>query len=162
MELLPKNILVPIDFSDNSKNAFRYALLYAQAFNAKLHVLYVLEPVIYAPDFTLGQIALPAIDTTEVENLSNLELKKLIEELVPKEMTAVPILRLGKPFVEIIDYARESNADLIIISSHGHGSVEHILFGSTSEKVIKKAPCPVLTLRHPMKGFDYRAKTTSN
>lgn len=158
MELSPKNILVPIDFSDNSKNALRYAITFAQAFQSKLHVLYVLEPVIYAPDFTLGQIALPAIDTSEVENLSNQELAKTVEELVPNGMAALTALRLGKPFVEIIDYAREQNTDLIIISTHGHGSVEHILFGSTSEKVIKKAPCPVLTLRHPMKGFDYRAK----
>lgn len=157
MEPLIKNILVPTDFSENSKNALKYACTYALTFHTKLHLLYALEPVIYAPDFTLGQITLPSVDTKELEDLANQELRKLILEIIPPEIISIPVLKLGKPFIEIITYAKVADIDLIIISSHGHGSVEHILFGSTSEKVIKKAPCPVLSVRHPMKGFDYQA-----
>jgi nucleotide-binding universal stress UspA family protein len=66
------------------------------------------------------------------------------------------IIKTGKPFVEIIETAKEENTDLIIIATHGHSGVEHILFGSTAEKVVRKAPCPVLTLREPIKGFNYK------
>ncbi len=69
------------------------------------------------------------------------------------------IVKTGKPFVEIIETAKEEDVDLIIIATHGHSGVEHILFGSTAEKVVRKAPCPVLTLREPIKGFNYKEGT---
>ena len=59
--------------------------------------------------------------------------------------------------MEIIETASEIDADLIIISTHGHTGVEHLLFGSTTEKVVRKAPCPVLTIREPIKGFRFKA-----
>ncbi|MBI1931639.1 MAG: universal stress protein, partial [Ignavibacteriales bacterium] len=65
------------------------------------------------------------------------------------------IIRTGKPFVEINETARELDIDLIIIATHGHTGMEHLLFGSTAEKVVRKAPCPVLTLREPIKGFKF-------
>jgi nucleotide-binding universal stress UspA family protein len=66
------------------------------------------------------------------------------------------LVKTGKPFIEIIETAAEIDADLIIIATHGHSGMEHILFGSTAEKVVRKAPCPVLTLREPVKGFNYK------
>jgi nucleotide-binding universal stress UspA family protein len=66
------------------------------------------------------------------------------------------IIKTGKPFIEIIETATEEDVDLIIIATHGHSGVEHILFGSTAEKVVRKAPCPVLTLREPAKGFRFK------
>jgi nucleotide-binding universal stress UspA family protein len=67
------------------------------------------------------------------------------------------VIKTGKPFVEIVETAAEEDIDLIIIASHGHTGVEHLLFGSTAEKVIRKAPCPVLTLREPVKGYKFKA-----
>jgi nucleotide-binding universal stress UspA family protein len=149
-----KRVLVPIDFSDYSKNSLKYAVKFVKSFNAELFLIYVVEPVIYPPDFSMGQIAIPAIDT-EVDKRANEELTTLAKTEIPAEVKCKCIIKTGKPFLEIIETAKEENIDLIIIASHGHTGVEHILFGSTAEKVVRKAPCPVLTLRDPVKGYEY-------
>jgi nucleotide-binding universal stress UspA family protein len=69
------------------------------------------------------------------------------------------VIKTGKPFVEINETASELDIDLIIIATHGHTGMEHLLFGSTAEKVVRKAPCPVLTLREPVKGFKFNDQT---
>lgn len=148
-----RKILVPIDFSDYSKNALRYAQDFARVYNAKLYLVYVIEPVIYPADFSMGQVALPSMDI-EMNTRAKEELDNLAKKELP-EMEAKTIIKTGKPFVEIIETASEEDVDLIIIATHGHTGVEHILFGSTAEKVVRKAPCPVLTLREPIKGFKY-------
>ena len=86
----------------------------------------------------------------------NLLLDKLAKTEISSDVNVKTIIKTGKPFVEIIDTATEENIDLIIIATHGHSGVEHILFGSTAEKVVRKASCPVLTLREPIKGFNYK------
>ena len=131
MELKINKVLVPIDFSDYSKSSLKYAVNFAKLFKAHLSLVYVVEPVVYPPDFSMGQIAIPSINVDV-------------------------IVKTGKPFIEIIETAKEENVDLIIIATHGHTGMEHILFGSTAEKVVRKAPCPVLTLRDPSKGFNYK------
>ena len=156
MEPQIKKILVPIDFSDYSKNALKYATSFAQMFTAKMFLIYVVEPVIYPADFSMGQVALPSMDID-----MNTRAKEELDNLAKKEITGLEVeclIKTGKPFVEIIDTASEENIDLIIIATHGHTGVEHILFGSTAEKVVRKAPCPVLTLREPIKGFNYKEK----
>jgi len=150
-----KRILVPIDFSDYSKNALKYAINFVKVFNAEMFLIYVVEPVIYPPDFSMGQIAIPSVNT-EWDERAKEELKKLAETEIPKEIKVQTIVKTGKPFIEIIDTASEKDVDLIVIATHGHSGVEHILFGSTAEKVVRKAPCPVLTLREPVKGFMFR------
>ena len=155
MELEIKKVLVPIDFSDYSKSSLRYAVNFAKQFNAEIYLIYVLEPVIYPPDFSMGQIAIPSINA-EWDERAREELENLAKTEIPKRINVKTILKNGKPFLEIIDAASEENIDLIIIATHGHSGVEHILFGSTAEKVVRKAPCPVLTLREPIKGFMFR------
>ncbi len=155
METQINKILVPIDFSDYSKSALKYAVNFAKLFEAELLLIYVVEPVIYPPDFSMGQIAIPTV-TTEFDERAKEELNKLSRTEIPQEIKVSTIIKTGKPFVEIIDTAVESDVDLIIIATHGHSGVEHILFGSTAEKVVRKAPCPVLTLREPVKGFLFK------
>ncbi|MFO7526061.1 MAG: universal stress protein [Ignavibacteriaceae bacterium] len=155
MELKINKILVPIDFSDYSKAALRYAVNFAQLFNAEIILIYVVEPVIYPPDFSMGQIAIPTV-TTEFDERAKEELKKLANNEIPVHTNVQTVLKTGKPFVEIIDTAAEMDVDIIIIATHGHSGVEHILFGSTAEKVVRKAPCPVLTIREPVKGFLFK------
>jgi len=150
-----KKVLVPIDFSDYSKSALKYAVNFAKSFSAEIVLIYVVEPVIYPPDFSMGQIAMPSINA-EWDVRAKEELQKLAISEIPGESVVKTIIKTGKPFVEIIETAKEENVDLIIIATHGHSGVEHILFGSTAEKVVRKAPCPVLTLREPIKGFDYK------
>jgi len=155
MELDIKKILVPIDFSDYSKSSLKYAVNYAKHFNASLILVYVVEPVIYPPDFSMGQIAIPT-PGLEMDKRASEELSKLAEKEIPPGVSVKKIIKTGKPFVEIIETAAEEDVDLIIIATHGHSGVEHILFGSTAEKVVRKAPCPVLTLREPAKGFKFK------
>lgn len=157
MTVTYNKILVPIDFSSFSRNALRYAIHFAEQFKASLHLLYVSEPVIYPPDFSMGQIAVAA-STLEIEKQASVELQKLAESEIGSRLPYTVSIRAGKPFVEIIEAAKEDDADLIIISTHGHSGVEQILFGSTADKVVRKSPCPVLTLREPIKGFDYKKK----
>lgn len=152
MELDIKKILVPIDFSDYSKSSLKYAVSFANKFNAEITLIYVVEPVIYPPDFSMGQIAIPSV-TAEWDLKAKEELEKLKKKEIPESIKVSIIIKTGKPFFEIIEAAAEENIDLIIIATHGHSGVEHILFGSTAEKVVRKAPCPVLTLREPIKGF---------
>lgn len=149
-----KNILVPIDFSDYSKNALKYAVDFAKTFSAKLYLIYVVEPMIYPADFSMGQIAIPSNDF-DIQNRADEELKKLAKEF-GNNLEVETLIKTGKPFVEINETAREKNIDLIIIATHGHTGVEHLLFGSTAEKVVRKAPCPVLSLREPIKGFVFK------
>ena len=150
-----KKVLVPIDFSDYSKSALKYAADFAQKFNAEMILIYVVEPVIYPPDFSLGQIAIPSINT-EWDIKAKEELDKLADTEISNAITVKTIIKTGKPFIEVIETASEEDVDIIIIASHGHSGMEHILFGSTAEKVVRKAPCPVLTLREPRKGFVFK------
>lgn len=155
METTIKKVLVPIDFSDYSKSALRYAVSFARSFNAEIILIYVVEPIIYPPDFSMGQIAMPTINT-DWDTRAKEELDKLAKNEITSNGKVKTIIKTGKPFAEIIETAKEEDIDLIIIATHGHSGVEYILFGSTAEKVVRKAPCPVLTLREPIKGFDYK------
>ena len=152
-----KNILVPIDFSDYSKNALKYAAQFAKKFSAKIYLIYVVEPMIYPADFSMGQVAIPSTDI-DLHSRAEEELNKLSKEIINGSLPVEILIKTGKPFVEIIEAASANDIDLIIIATHGHTGVEHLLFGSTAEKVVRKAPCPVLTLREPVKGFQYTSK----
>ncbi len=145
-------IVVPIDFSEYSKRAFRYAIDFAQTFGAEMILVYVVEPVIYPADFSFGQVALPSLER-ELHDRSLEQLNLLIKMEMPEGVSARCVIRSGKPFVEIIQVAKEENADLIIIATHGHSGIEHVLFGSTAEKVVRKSPCPVLSLRSAEREF---------
>lgn len=147
-----QRIVVPIDFSEYSKRAFRYAIDFAQTFGAEMILVYVVEPIVYPADFSFGQVALPSMER-ELQDRSSEQLSALIAKEVPEGMPARCVIRSGKPFVEIIQLAKEENADLIIIATHGHSGIEHVLFGSTAEKVVRKAPCPVLSIRSPEREF---------
>lgn len=153
MELINK-ILVPIDFSDYSKKALQYAVEFATKFNAEISLVYVIEPMSYPTDLSMGQMVIPQSDVNlSVKSKDELEQYAKIE--IGERLNYKVIVKTGKPFIEIIDTAKEIDSDLIIIATHGHTGVEHLLFGSTAEKVVRKAPCPVLTIRKPMKGFRF-------
>ncbi|MBA4313004.1 MAG: universal stress protein [Chlorobiaceae bacterium] len=141
-----RKILVPIDFSEHSKNALQYAITFAKQYNAELLIVYVVEPTIYPADFSFGQVAIPSMEK-ELRERGETELKQLVEKMIAGKLSTKTFVRTGKPFLEIINVAVEEEVDLIIIATHGHTGVEHILFGGTAEKVVRKAPCPVLVVR---------------
>ncbi|MFA5831951.1 MAG: universal stress protein [Bacteroidota bacterium] len=152
-----KKILVPIDFSDNSKKALRYAIPFAQQFNASLILVYIVEPTIYPSDFGFGQVGFPDVEK-ELHEKAISEMSALIDAVVPKTLNTQTMVGSGIPFVEITTFAKEQEVDMIIVATHGRTGVEHILFGSTAEKIIRKAPCPVLVVRSEEHDFiDERA-----
>ena len=102
----------------------------------------------------MGQVAFPSADI-DLHSRAEEELKKLSKDIINGSLQVEILIKTGKPFVEIIETASANDIDLIIIATHGHTGVEHLLFGSTAEKVVRKAPCPVLTLREPIKGFQF-------
>jgi nucleotide-binding universal stress UspA family protein len=141
-----RRILVPIDFSEHSKNALKYAIPFAQKFKASIDLIYVVEPTIYPADFSFGQIGFPNVED-ELRTRGSDELENLMKKEIADKVVSRKIVRTGKPFYEINQYALEENINLIIIATHGHSGMENILFGSTAEKVVRKAPCPVLVVR---------------
>lgn len=140
----PQKILVPIDFSENCKKALPYAQEYAAQFNAKLYLAHVLEPPPMLSDFRDVPLALP-----EKEVLVNVreELLALATSSLKASDLAEIIVRKGKPYQDIVTLASELGIDLIIMATHGYTGLKHTLLGSTTERVVRHAPCPVLVVR---------------
>lgn len=138
-----KKILVPTDFGEYSARAIRYGAELAGRFGAELHVLHAHEqiPIMY------GEGAFfPPETSAEVKAAA----EKHLNELPVEPAGDFPVVRAsveGHPFVEIIRYAKENDTDLIVIGTHGRGAIGHMFLGSVAEKVVRKAPCPVLTVR---------------
>ena len=150
-----KKILVPIDFSDYSKKALQYTVQFAKSFNSEIFLVYVIEPMIYPADLSMGQMVIPQNELNLAEKAKS-ELEDLAKNEIGDALKYQIVIKTGRPFIEIIETASELDSDLIIIATHGHTGVEHLLFGSTAEKIVRKAPCPVLTLREPIKGFRFK------
>jgi universal stress protein A len=142
-------ILVATDFSDASEDALAYARMLADAFGASLHVLHVLEDLAaHAWTTEVYVAALPGVHE-EMERQAHDRLQQLLTAEERARYRAELVLRFGSPFVEIVRYAREHEIGLIVLGTHGRGALAHMLLGSVAERVVRKAPCPVLTVRHP-------------
>jgi len=146
LALLINSILVPIDFSVHSKNALKYAVPLARQFDASLHLVYVVEPTIYPADLGFGQVVLPGIED-ELRQKGQEELDELIAQEIGRTVKSTSAVRTGTPSQEILAEADERGIDLIVMATHGHSGVEHMLFGSTAERIVRKSRCPVLTIR---------------
>ena len=144
-------ILAPVDFSEFSDVALRYATEFAVRFDAELHLLNVIQnPTFLSPDPTLLTGAIGEFS----EQLADFARKKLDEIELPFEPSRQQrTIREGAPVVEIVRYARENQIDLIVLGTHGRSGLSHVFLGSVAENVVRKAPCPVLTVRHPQHEF---------
>ena len=140
------SILVPIDFSIHSKNALKYAIPMAKQFGASLHLVYVVEPTIYPADLGFGQVVLPGVED-ELREKGAEELRSLIEREIGRKVKASSTVRTGNPHQEILNEAEEKMVDMIVVATHGHSGVEQMLFGSTADRIVRNARCPVLTIR---------------
>lgn len=141
-----RSILVPIDFSIHSKNALKYAIPLAEQFGASLHLVFVVEPTVYPADLGFGQVVLPGVEE-ELREKGAEELQALIEREIGSRVQASCTVRTGSPHQEILNEAEEKNVDMIVVATHGHSGVEHMLFGSTADRIVRHAKCPVLTIR---------------
>ncbi len=146
MTLSIKKILVPTDFSEFSQYAANYAVELACQFDAEITLLYVLQDAVAL--FPEPGVSFPAPGNylQELQESSENSLQRL-KENYPTELTIHTELRNGPPFVEILRCAREGEYDMIIIGTHGRSGLAHVLLGSVAEKVVRKASCPVLTVR---------------
>jgi nucleotide-binding universal stress UspA family protein len=145
-----RRILVPIDFSPPSRDALVYAAALADKVGAELILLHVVQDLaVFLPDaVTVTPVALPPVEQltaavreglTRFLRESQLEGRQVQEEV-----------REGSPHAEIVTFAAEAGIDLIVMGTHGRGGLRHMLLGSVTEKVVRSAPCPVLTVRHPL------------
>ena len=145
LPLAIKSILVPLDFSPSSKIALGCAVAFARQFKAKLTLLHVVEPVT-TPDFAALSPLL--IEDDELMAAAKKELEGAVKAArVPRGIVEKVLVRFGRSFHEIADAARTRKVDLIIISTHGYTGLKHALLGSTTERVVRHAPCAVLVVR---------------
>jgi len=138
-----RNILVPVDFSENSSQAMKYAETLARQFEASLTLLYVVEPAPFISD--LRNVP-NTLSDEEVEARAHHELELLIEEQAESSIQMKEVVRRGKPYDAIVKTAKQLKADLIVISTHGYTGLKHTLLGSTAERVVRHAGCPVVVL----------------
>ena len=148
-----KRILFPSDFSLCSAGPADYALALCEQFGADLHLLHVTHDWAgKVPEFGMG-LAVPALAEQAPERRRVAEEHAIAQlaALVPggwQDRHEVTIVVMeGQPFLEIIRYARTHEIDLIVIGTHGRGALAHALLGSVAERVVRQAPCPVLTVR---------------
>jgi universal stress protein A len=140
-----KRILVPIDFSAMSKQAFQYALRFAEPFGCEIVLLHVVEPesVIAGAPPAIDIFAQPEDDTIAAEA----ELKALAASSRDHPNSVTPKVRTGHAPNEINKAAKELDIDLIMIATHGYTNCRHLCIGATAERVVRTAPCPVLVVR---------------
>ena len=148
MSLTFQQVLFPTDFSELSNAALAYARLIAGTFSAQLHCLHVVDDA-YQYWSAMGPERIPVGPPPEdLLELGRTRMEKFrTEKLGEMKQEVVTEVTLGRPFAEIIAYAREHKVDVIVMGTHGRGAIAHMLLGSTTEKVVRKSPCPVLTIR---------------
>ncbi|MFN0051569.1 MAG: universal stress protein [Planctomycetales bacterium] len=141
-----QKILFPTDFSENARCAQEYACALAEQFHSELHVLYVLQDVALVMPEPGAMFAIPAVNLDEIEESAQRALTTIIDPNWPQTKIHRSTRR-GAPFVEIVRYATDNQIDLIVMGTHGRSGLPHLLLGSVAEKVVRKAGCPVLTVR---------------
>lgn len=145
--MTPKTILVPTDFNEPSDAALAYAKELADDFGASIHLLTVVEDPLSQP-WALESYGTPLADLLEDFKANA---RKLLEQALPdadrKKYKAELATAVGLPFRQIIEYATAHHVDLIVMGTHGRGALAHMILGSVAERVVRFAPCPVLTVR---------------
>lgn len=148
MAIALNRILFPTDFSPMASSALPYAMHFASAFHAELHCLHVVDDS-YLYWSAMGPEGIPV--GPNVEDMLTVARTRMDtfkrEHLQGTSRPVVTEVRTGRPFAEIIGYARQNRIDLIVLATHGRGAIAHVLLGSTVEKVVRKASCPVMTIR---------------
>ena len=151
-----KKILYPTDFSEYSFAALPFAVGLTQQNDAELYCLHVVE--IPRQEYLLGDymvaLEVPHVPKDKIIRTARARLEKFVVENLSELNKITPRVLNGTPFVEIIRYAKDQFIDLIVIGTHGHSALAAMLLGSVAEKVVRKAPCPVLTVRDPRHKFE--------
>jgi universal stress protein A len=148
-KLKVRTILVPIDFSAPSEKALSYAVPLAEQFHAKIVLLHVCQERFCGTEFAYLPVEESAVNWAAVDRMKSIAAKKIAPEFLGDIM-----VRHGVAYEEIASVAKELEAELIIVNTHGYTGLKHVLVGSTAERVIRHAPCPVLVVRGCEEGAD--------
>jgi nucleotide-binding universal stress UspA family protein len=151
-----KNVLVATDFSPVSETALVYGRALARTFGGRLHVIHVVDNLAarlsYA-DVGVAGLTPPGLQA-EIEAEAQKRLAAFVTETDRRELHAAGVLRVSNSTAKtIVDYAKEVSVDVIVIGATGHGAIDRMLMGSVADKVIRRAPCPVLAVRRPEHEF---------
>lgn len=144
-----KNILFPTDFSESAENASQYAISLAKKYGSRIYVIHVVEPFTYTTDFGLDYSA----QYREMEATAKKMLDEVVASIRKAGLDVEGVVVSGKPFLEITRFAKEEHVDLIVMATHGRTGIEHMLLGSVAERVVRKSPCPVLTIKKTVQAF---------
>jgi nucleotide-binding universal stress UspA family protein len=147
-----KTILFPTDFSQGARAAMDHAISLAKDYDARLLLLYVIQDISIAEWYIPSTLSVTDL-VEDMQKSAWKEMEKWGSEAQASVRDIEKLVVRGVPFVEIIKTARDRGVDLIVIGTHGRTGIDHMLFGSTAEKVVRKAPCPVLTVRIAGKEF---------
>ncbi len=137
-------ILVPLDFSETAHKALAYAVALAADMKAKIILMHVIEPVYVSAD--PGLTCLPQ-QTAPEEKADGKQMREIAAKYIPEGLFDKAVVRVGAPYHEITTAAKRLKAGLIVIGTHGRTGLSHVLMGSTAERVVRHASCPVLTVR---------------
>ena len=143
-----EKILVAVDFSDNSSYAFDYALSLAKQFDSELLLLHVINEPVDLRGFYVPHISFEQLEK-EIAAGAAIMMEQFCQEKLQGYSNYKTAIVTGTPFDEIIRKASEFQASLVVIGTHGRTGLDHIIFGSTAERVVRGATCPVLTIRLP-------------
>ena len=139
-------ILMPIDFSDESIKAIQYAMPLAREFGATISLVHVIEPILFPADYGYGPV-MRQIPSDKPIGKMKARLAKLGKRTIGPGLLAETMVLSGVAFSEITQAAKAMETDLIIMGTHGYAGLRRAVMGSTAEKVVRHAPCPVLVVR---------------
>jgi universal stress protein A len=142
-------ILVPVDFSEHSQKALRYALAFATQFDAEVTLVHIVEQMVYPGDWMYPPLAVTDFATEKREQM----IERLSALDAGSGVKTQHIVRLGRAWQEVVEIAREQKIDMIILATHGYTGLKHVLLGSVAEKIVRHAPCPVLSVRPEERDF---------
>ncbi len=144
-----EKILFPTDFSKGSENAVLYAIDLAKQYDATLFVIHVVYDLIQATGWDVPHLPLEQLDK-DLTASSEQQLEKFCEEAIRGVEKVEKRTIMGVPHQEIVQFAEDEKIDLVVIGTHGRTGLDRVFFGSTAERVVRMAPCPVLSVRIPL------------
>jgi len=146
-----RQILVPTDFSDPAEAALKYARTLAEEFGSHLHIFHVVpEPYVYPWGTEISTLPLADL-MAQSETLANTRLKELVAaDQMPKGGLSTSTA-IGTPVDRILDYIKDAHIDLVVMGTHGRSAVGHLLLGSVAERMVRRSPVPVLTVKGAVK-----------
>ena len=142
-----RSILAPTDFSAHSERAVRYACGLAERLEAELHLVHILSEILPAGPDPLLMPVMPPEYYEENEERARETLGRLLDPAWGQPRSVVTAVRWGSPVEAIVAYAADLRVDLLVIATHGRTGLSHVLLGSVAERIVREAPCPVLTIR---------------